>query len=49
LPWLLRQDGGATRSPLTLAVEYQIISQQSNLKIFQYNRSVLSVSISYQY
>ncbi len=49
LPWLLRLEGGVTRSPLTLAVEYQIIAQQSNLKVFQYNRSVLSVSISYQY
>ena len=49
LPWLLKQEGGATRAPLTLAVEYQIISAQSNIKVFQYNRSVLSVTISYQY
>jgi len=49
LPWLLKQEGSATRAPLTLAVEYQIISAQSNIKVFQYNRSVLSVTISYQY
>jgi tetratricopeptide (TPR) repeat protein len=49
LPWLLRQEGGATRAPLTLAVEYQIGVTRSNLKVFQFDRNVLAVSISYQY
>src|SRR6266545_2233537 len=42
LPWLLRQEGGATRAPLTLAVEYQIGVTRSNIKVFQFERNVLA-------
>ena len=49
LPFFVRQEAGAPRTPFTLRIEYQIGVTSSNIALYAYNRNVASVSISFQY